>query len=361
MRTSSKTVAPPASGKGVPRRCRAARGVTRALWRSWRGNRGDHPGGSSRQQSTLWLVGALQHTTRTPASPLFAAGAVAGAHSSSGVASAPVPQGGAQASSVPSFTTAVAAQAGRYLVRTGTLDLEVANGQVAQAAGRVTAITQAFGGYVVSSEYSSSGSPVPLQAPLVPLPSPPGGPYVVATVRIPAASYDQAIASFSRLGRVQDLSTSAQDVTGQYVDLSARLSHYQAVEQRLLAFLARTTTVGQALAVQERIDATQLTVEELTGELKALRETVVYSTLTVSISEKPAPSRAVAGRSFPSAFLHSLSLIWVGARAALAGLGAALPFLALAALLGYGALLIARRARRARGGGGGGSTSLERR
>ncbi len=243
----------------------------------------------------------------------------------------------------------MASQAGRYLVRTGTLDLVVAKGQVAQTAGRVAGITQGFGGYVVSSEVSSGGSVVPLQTtPPVPLPS--GGPYAVATVRIPAASYDQAIADFSRLGRVQDLSTSAQDVTGQYVDLSARLAHYQAVEQRLLVFLARTTTVGQALAVQQSIDATQLTVEELTGELKALRETVVFSTLTVGISEKPTCPPVVAGGSFPRAFLRSLSLIWVGARDALAGLGAALPFLALAALLGYAALLIVRRARRARGG-----------
>ena len=298
----------------------------------------------------LWLVGALRQTNRTPASSSSGAGAgaVAGANSSSGAIAAPLPQGGAQASTVPSFTTAVASQAGRYLVRTGTLDLEVAKGQVAAAASRITAITQALGGYVVSSQLSSSGSTVVVPATTVPLV--PAGPYAVATVRIPAASYDEAIASFSGLGRVQDLSTSAQDVTGQYVDLGARLSHYQAVEQRLLGFLARTTTVGQALAVQERIDATQLTVEELTGELKALRETVVFSTLTVTVSEKPTTVVAVASRSFPAAFVHSLRLIGVGAQAALVALGAALPFVALAGLLGYGALLIARRARRARGG-----------
>jgi hypothetical protein len=297
----------------------------------------------------LWVVGALQHTARTPASSATHGAAIAGANSTSAcAAAAPAPQGGGQANAVPGFTTAVASQAGRYLVRTGTLDLEVAKGQVAQAAGRVTAITQGLGGYVVSSQFSSSGSTVVV--PATPLPLPPEGPYAVATVRIPAASYDQAIASFSRLGHVQDLSTTAQDVTGQYVDLGARLSHYQAVEQRLLLFLGRTTTVGQALAVQERIDATELTVEELSAELKALHETVVFSTLTVSISEKPAPPVAVAGRSFPSAFLHSLRLVGVGAQAALVGLGAALPFLALAALFGYGAILIARRARRVRAG-----------
>ena len=93
-------------------------------------------------------------------------------------------------------------------------------------------------------------------------------------------------------------------------------------------------------------------MEELSGELKALHQTVVFSTLAVSISEKPTTPVAVASHSFPTAFVHSLHLVWVGAQAALVGLGAALPFLVLAALLGYGGLLIARRARRLRGGRG---------
>ena len=130
----------------------------------------------------LWVVGALQHTTRTPASSSTSAGAVAGVNSSSGAEAAPAPQAGAQTGTVPSFTTAMASQAGRYLVRTGTLDLEVAKGAVPAAASRVAAITQSFGGYVVSSQYSSSGSTVVVPATPVPLPS--GGPYAEATVRI---------------------------------------------------------------------------------------------------------------------------------------------------------------------------------
>jgi hypothetical protein len=295
----------------------------------------------------LAVVGALREGAGHPSS------SASGSSAAHGMAAVPAlltpnSQAGAnaQSNSVPSFTAATDSQAGRYLVRSGTLDLTVAKGQVPETASRVTALATVLGGYVVSSELSSSGSPPPYAAstPLIPTE---GGPYADVVVAVPAASFEQAITAFSALGHLQDLSTQIQDVTGQYVDLAARLAHYQAVEQRLLGFLARTTTVGEALAVQERIDSTELSVEELTSELKALRSTVVYSTLTVSIQQKAAKPVAVAADSFPRAFVHSLALVWAGAQAAIVGIGAALPFAALATLLGWAALVIVRRTRRA--------------
>jgi hypothetical protein len=258
---------------------------------------------------------------------------------------------GAQAGADTSASTLAYLQA-HYLVRSGSLSIEVAKGQVAAAAGRVSAITQGLAGYVVSEQYFSSGSsPTPLPepatagAPLIVLP--PGGPYAQVTVRVPVDSFETAAAEFGRLGKVDTISTQTEDVTAQYVDLSARLAHYRAVQQRLLTFLARTTSVGQALAVQQRIDATELTVEQLTGELKALRQTVVYGTITVTISERPLTTVAHGTTgSFPSAFLRSLRLIWSGARATFVALGAALPFVVLIALLWLAASrFIARRRR----------------
>jgi hypothetical protein len=298
----------------------------------------------------LAAVGALRQSATQRTVP---GGSTAGGMSAAPALPAPATRSGAggTTSSVPSFTAATDSQAGRYLVRTGTLDLTVAKGDVPATAARVSSLAAGLGGYVVSSELSTSGSPLPYasSAPLIPAG---GGPYADVVVAVPAASFSRAVTAFSALGHVQDLSTQTQDVTGQYVDLAARLAHYQAVEQRLLDFLARTTTVGGALAVQERIDSTELMVEELTSELKALRSTVVYSTLTVSIQAKAAKPVLVAADSFPHAFVHSLTLVWAGARAALVGLGAALPFAALAALLGWAALVIVRRARRLRGSPG---------
>ncbi|HMK93087.1 MAG TPA: DUF4349 domain-containing protein, partial [Thermoleophilia bacterium] len=133
--------------------------------------------------------------------------------------------------------------------------------------------------------------------------------------------------------KVQAVHTSADDVTGQYVDLQARLAHERKVERRLLGFLSRATTVDQALAVQSRIDATELRVEQLAGQLKALREQVVYGTLTVSVTERAKPAPPAHHDSFTTALLSSWRHLVSGLEAIVVGLGAVLPFALLLAVL----------------------------
>ena len=164
------------------------------------------------------------------------------------------------------------------------MTLYVAKGQVPSAAGKVTVLTDTLRGYVLQS-YVMSG--VDGQKPSATI-----------TVRVPAQNFQEAIRRLGQLGEVKALQTGAEDVTGQYVDLKARLAHYRAVERRLLTFLANATSINQALAIQQRIDRTQLTVEELAGQVKAMSEQITYGTLTVSVTEKPGKT-VVAGDKAP--------------------------------------------------------------
>ena len=250
---------------------------------------------------------------------------------------------GGAALATPAPTTGIASDvspldARRFLVRTGEMSLTVARGGVPEAAARVVGLTTGYGGYVLTSQVSSSDSSSP--------------PFADITVRVPAAVYDVAIQRFGELGRVQGVQTSADDVTGQYVDLSARLAQVRSIDRRLLGFLSQARSVTEALAVQARIDATEIKVEELTGQLKALREQVTYGTLTVSITQRAA-HHATAHR---GGFLGALSTSWRhlvgGFEAIVVGLGAIIPFaVLLAALLAvawYGTRAAGRLRQRAR-------------
>ena len=146
------------------------------------------------------------------------------------------------------------------------------------------------------------------------------------------------------------MTTSTQDVTGQVVDVQARLAHYRAVLQRLLTFLDKATTVGSALAVQDRIDQTQLTVEQLSAEQKQLNETIAFSTLSLSLTEKPPRAPRRDGTGFWRTIRHSGWLIGQGAVAIVLGLSAALPFLVLIAVVAALAYYLARLLRRRRQG-----------
>jgi hypothetical protein len=262
---------------------------------------------------------------------------------------------------VPPATAASA----HYLVRNGDLWLTVARGSLLTTVDRITAMTGAMGGYVVSSAMGTSQTapgqggimePQPLatdsSTAQTLAPAPPvadGTPYAMLTVRVPETNFDAAVRRFAALGHVESASTSSEDVTSQFVDLQARLQHYQSVERRLVRFLAQTGTISQMLAVQDRIDQTQLTIEQLSAELKSMRETTSYGTLTVSLTEKGGHHVVVAAHTgFTGRFLHSVAVIGRGARVTGLWLAGALPFFLLFGAIAAAAWYAARRLRRGR-------------
>ena len=206
------------------------------------------------------------------------------------------------AAAVPPASAASA----HHLLHTGDLSLLVGRGALLSTVDRIKSATTALGGYVMSSNVGSqSGGPIepmPLDTDAVP-----GGddagttsvvasdPYATLVVRVPEQEFETAIKRFSRLGDVQNVSTSSEDVTSQFVDLQARLGHFRAVERRLVGFLQDTTTVNQMLAVQDRINEVQLTIEELTAQLKSMREQTTFGTLSVYVSERDATAAVQPG------------------------------------------------------------------
>jgi len=250
------------------------------------------------------------------------------------------------------------AVSGRHLVRNGSLSVVVKRGTLLRAVDRVTALTIGMGGYVVSSSVGSdpiawptAGEPAAGDGSVAPDGEPTassGEGYATITVRVPERQFDAALRRYAALGEVEGVATYSEDVTAQYVDLEARLAHHRAVERRLVRFLAATGSVSQMLAVQDRLDKVQLTIEQLTAELKSLREITRYGTITVSLSEKGRAPVATAGTSFWDTFWRSMGLLGRGAEATALALVAVLPFAVVFGCLAALVRVAARRLRRRR-------------
>jgi Flp pilus assembly protein TadB len=105
------------------------------------------------------------------------------------------------------------------------------------------------------------------------------------------------------------------------------------------------------LAVQDRIDEVQLTIEQLSAQLASLRETTTYATLTVDLREKGTPQAGAIDSTdtFWGTFVNSLSLLARGARATGILLTAVLPFALVFGAMGAAAWYATRRLRRGRG------------
>jgi len=203
----------------------------------------------------------------------------------------------------------------RQIVKTGEISVEVSS--VSKAVGIVRAMALELGGYVGGSNA--------------------GGPEDAATLtlRIPADRFDAALTRLHGMeGSVLAEATREQDVTGQVVDLDARIRNLQASEAQYRALLQEATKIEDILTVQGRLDEVRGEIEQLQAQLDQLSDLAALSTLTVTLVPADAPITATAESWDAGAILES-------AVAALVGLGQALAAAAIwLAILGLPLVLL---------------------
>lgn len=106
------------------------------------------------------------------------------------------------------------------------------------------------------------------------------------TIRVPEGAYISFLGEVDPLGEVTSKSVSGQDVTEEYIDVSARLENLKRQEKRLGEVLNMSTTVEQVLSVEKEIERVRGEIDSLTGRLTYLNDRVEYSTITINLAEK---------------------------------------------------------------------------
>ncbi len=161
---------------------------------------------------------------------------------------------------------------GPAIVKTARLSLEVKKGGFETSFDAATMIAGRYGGYVEDSSMqgtkAKSGQ---------------------LTIRVPASSFEQAMNDLRGLGSVQSQSQSGQDVTSEFVDLSARLRTWQAQEAVLLRLMRQATTIESTLRVQNELQDVQFRIEQIKGQLRVLENQTSLATIQVSMREVGAP------------------------------------------------------------------------
>src|SRR5581483_7754224 len=134
----------------------------------------------------------------------------------------------------PAGTTAPTPSDSAKIVKTGTLDLQVAHNTLRAAVSRVTTVAVGLGGYVANSKTDFGGSETPT---------------ATITIRVPVAAFDSAVSRLENVSgaTVLDDSESGSDVTAQYTDLTAQLTAAKGERDQLLVLLSHTQTIGDIL------------------------------------------------------------------------------------------------------------------
>ena len=187
-------------------------------------------------------------------------GAAAPAVKAAGVAEA---AGSLPEAMAPDAATPVA---GPQIVRTGAVSLE--SDDVTGATRQVLALVTADRGTVSQQNTSTDRD---------------GQASSSITAQVPATSLDSFLDQVARLGTVRSVSTSAQDVTSQAVDLDARIAALQSSIARLKQLMAQAGSVSDLLAAEEQLSSRQADLDSLTAQRTWLSTQVAMSTVTVQI------------------------------------------------------------------------------
>lgn len=167
------------------------------------------------------------------------------------------------------------------VIKTGTLDLQVeaVDKAVSAAAGAI----EALGGYVSGSEQAGDGENVT----------------ATITYRIPADRWEDALAALRALAlKVVAEKTGTQEVTGQVVDLRARIANLQATERALQSIMTQATKISDVLAVQAELTKVRGEIEAATAQKQHLEEQAAFSTLTAQFSLRPEPAVIASQKKF---------------------------------------------------------------
>jgi hypothetical protein len=139
-------------------------------------------------------------------------------------------------------------------------------GDLGRAVDDGRAVVDRLGGYVAGSRVASGGDEQTASY----------------QYRIPSDRWDEGIAALRALGTVIDEETDSAEVSGQIVDLEARIRNLRASETALQRIAEQATAVKDILAVEERLTAVRGQIEQLDAQRANLEDQAAYGTMTVT-------------------------------------------------------------------------------
>ena len=217
--------------------------------------------------------------------------------------------------------------ASRLIVRTGQASIEVDSLETSMA--ELRRIVQRAGGFVADASIQSGRNQIRS---------------ATLELKVPAPRFDDLTEGLKPLGRLQFVNVGAEDVSEEFVDLTARVTNARRMEERLMDILkTRTGKLQEVLSVEREIARVREEIERMEGRVRFLKTNAQLSTLSVNLYEPPPlvashPGRSVIGEAFKTAWRNFVGVV--------AGVIASLGFVVPVAILGWGAFIMAKRYRR---------------
>lgn len=156
----------------------------------------------------------------------------------------------------------------RMIVRAGDISLVVED--VTAAIDQITRMADGLGGYVVNSMAWKEGERL----------------VGSISIRVPVEYFDSAMKSLRGMAvDVTSESSTSQDVTEEYVDLTAQLQNLEATEAQLLEIMKKAESVEDILDVQRELSRTRGEIEQTKARMQYLERTSATSIISIHLEQ----------------------------------------------------------------------------
>lgn len=117
------------------------------------------------------------------------------------------------------------------------------------------------------------------------------------TIRVPAGNFDALLEAISKgADKLKSKNINAQDVTEEYMDVTARIKTKKELESRYQQLLQKATKVEEMLMIEREMGTLRTDIESIEGRLRYLKDRVAFSTLTMIYFETPSTSMGFFGK-----------------------------------------------------------------
>lgn len=142
-----------------------------------------------------------------------------------------------------------------------------------------------------------------------------GGTNGFMIIRVPAANFNGAMKELKTYGRVVKTSTSSENITENYQDISSELKSLKIQEQRLLEYLTKADKIADMLNIESELAKVRTNINSRTSILNNYDKQVGYSTITINLTESKSATGKIdspfsdLGLKISSGFASSINLL----------------------------------------------------
>jgi len=198
---------------------------------------------------------------------------VAGVASTPAPAPAPQPASGAKATSTPATPpkgadTRSAKGAGPstrapVIIYQGDLRMSADEDAIPKTIDKIIDIAEGLGGHISGRKDQS------------------------VTIKVPSATFREAMTKIDGIGGVVGRSVTADDVSEEFHDLEVRLGNLRTTRTRLQDFLGKAGGIPDMLTVERELERVALEIDRIEGRLEFLRTRAAMSVIAIQLTAKP--------------------------------------------------------------------------